>query len=151
MNADQIVALVGLKNEREIRYFSFNPPIVKAATLGKLVDWLLSEKVQQDPLFLYAFFASHDVFASSVDVLDELSVRYERARSGEGQDENRPRVFIRSLWFFFCFSVFTGTKLQLRLHSVLMQWIKLRPMDFRLAPVKKRMEEFLSKVLLFGD
>lgn len=120
--ADQFVALVGLKNERDIRYFSFNPPIVKAATLGKLVDWLLSEKVHQDPLFPYAFFASHDVFATSVDVLEELSCRYERARSSE------------------------GTKLQTRISAVLMQWIKWRPIDFRASATKQRMEDFLSKV-----
>ncbi len=122
VNADQIVALVGLKNERDIRYFSFNPPIVKAATLGKLVDWLMSDKSQHDPLFLYAFFASHDVFASSVDVLDELGSRYERARLSE------------------------GSKVQTRLLAVLMQWIKLRPGDFRLPATKKRIEEFLSKM-----
>jgi alpha-tubulin suppressor-like RCC1 family protein len=122
VNADQIVALVGLKNERDIRYFSFNPPIVKAATLGKLVDWLVSDKSQHDPLFLYAFFVSHDVFSSSMDVLDELMARYERARATE------------------------GAKLQTRLLAVLMQWIKMRPADFRQPAAKKRMEEFLTKM-----
>jgi alpha-tubulin suppressor-like RCC1 family protein len=122
VNADQIVALVGLKNERDIRYFSFNPPIVKAATLGKLVDWLVSDKSQHDPLFLYAFFVSHDVFSSSLDVLDELMTRYERARATE------------------------GAKLQTRLLAVLMQWIKMRPADFRQPATKKRIEEFLAKM-----
>ena len=86
------------------------------------MDRLLSEKAHQDPIFCFAFFASHDVFSSSVDIINELSNRYERGRNTEGK------------------------KMQSRLLAVLMQWIKWRPADFKASVTKKHMEDFLSKV-----
>ena len=98
----------------------------------------------EEPGRVRAAYTSIAIQMTPLYLMKELDLGKVRTRTG--------RVFsFPHFGFSLFFPYFTGTKLQLRLHSVLMQWIKLRPMDFRLAPVKKRMEEFLSKVLLFGD
>lgn len=121
-NADQVIVLVGLKNERDCRYFSFNPPIVKAASLSKLVERLVSEKAQQDPLFTFAFFVSYDVFSNAADVIGELCARFDRAKAAG------------------------DTKLQNRLFAIFMKWIKWRPADFASEQVRQLVDDFLSRV-----
>jgi len=38
------LALIGLKDLPDLKFSSFNPPLVKAGSINKLVEWLTNEK-----------------------------------------------------------------------------------------------------------
>lgn len=96
-----IMAVVGLRNERELKFLSFNPPIIKAASLEKLVDWLIREHRGPTDVFDYHFFLTLQTFSSPEEVLGLLQNRI----------RENPQIETRAI-------------------GVVYKWMRKRPKDF---------------------
>ena len=54
-----ILASVGLRNEDDLKFQSFNPPTIRAASLQQLINWICTDKTKPDQLFVFSFVSNY--------------------------------------------------------------------------------------------
>ncbi len=86
-----ILASVGLRNEEDLKFQSFNPPTIRAASLPQLVNWICTEKTKPDALFVYTFILTYHCFTTAPNLLAKLRSRYEQALS-EGSVHGQTQI-----------------------------------------------------------
>lgn len=74
-----LFATVGLRNEEDLKFQSFNPPTIRAASLLQLVNWICTDRTKPDPLFVYTLILSYHCYTSATQLLDRVRARYELA------------------------------------------------------------------------
>ncbi len=103
-STNAVLAVVGLKNERDLKFLSFNPPIIKAGSLERLVDWLIRESRGPTDTFDYHFFLTLHTFATPEEVLGRLMSRMRQPDS--------------------------STQYETRIVGIVYKWMRKRPKDF---------------------
>lgn len=116
--AATVLAVVGLKNSKDMKFLSFNPPIVKCASLEKLVEWLVRENRVPTDTFDYTFFLTLHTFTTPVAVLEQLEVQLSNVK-GNSQAENR-------------------------IIGIVYKWMRKRPKDFFAGGVGQVVDRLLS-------
>lgn len=117
-SANAILAVVGLKNERDLKFLSFNPPIVRAASLDRLVDWLIRESRGPTDTFDYHFFLTVNTFSSPEEVLEKL--------------QSRLRV------------PDCPSQLETRVVGIVYKWMRKRPKDFLSDAARELVRQMVS-------
>jgi hypothetical protein len=117
-SSNAVLAVVGLKNEADLKFLSFNPPIIKAASLERLVDWLTREARGPTDVFDYHFFLTLHTFTSPEEVMSQLLARL---RMPEQSSQNEVRIV-----------------------SIVYKWMRKRPKDFFDEEVRKMADQMAS-------
>ncbi len=117
-SSNAVLAVVGLKNEVDLKFLSFNPPVIKAASLERLIDWLTREVRGPTDVFDYHFFLTLHTFTTPVEVMSQLLARM---RLPDQSSQNEVRIV-----------------------SIVYKWMRKRPKDFFDEAVRQMADQMAS-------
>lgn len=117
-----LLANVGLRNEDDLKFQSFNPPTIKAASLAQLVNWICTDKTKPDPVFAYTIILTYHCFTTALLLIEKLRARHDQALAeGSSHAQNQICNFI-------------------------IRWLQQRGEDFLEKSAREALDDFMKTV-----